>query len=125
MTEEPGAFEQEASSICKEYINEEYLRSEQHSFAGSFTDGLDLFGAGVVLICGSSITFPMSRRWSETSVVSKCTTLLTIIGERFSSIKVLRRVLFALSSFALHGQVDEPVSFFLLLSFLCTIQSVY
>ena len=100
---------QDAISTCQAYINEEYSRSEQGVFSGSFIDGLDIFSAGV-----TRILLPLTSLLPVSSLdphfVGKCTALLTILAERFASLKLLCRVLWALSNVASQGWIDESVS---------------
>ncbi|KAE8420099.1 hypothetical protein BDV36DRAFT_281668 [Aspergillus pseudocaelatus] len=82
---------------CQAYINDAYYYSEQGKLAASFVDGFDLFAAGVLVICLPSLS-SLAGPPRESATISKCTALLTTIGERFPSLKVLRKLLLALSS---------------------------
>jgi len=99
---------QESSEICQAYINKEYRRFEQNEFAGSFVDGLDLFAAGVLTICVPSASL-LAGNSEDQRIISKCTGLLTSVGGRFSSFKVLPRVLWAMSTVASHGTSSDQV----------------
>ncbi|KAL5356277.1 hypothetical protein BJX96DRAFT_186231 [Aspergillus floccosus] len=89
------SIQQDVMAACREYINGEYDASENGNFSGSFIDAFDIFAAGVVFsILGRSSSFSGSP--SEGSVLSRCTALLTILGERFSGLKSLCKVLWRL-----------------------------
>ncbi|KAK6832175.1 hypothetical protein RU639_002519 [Aspergillus parasiticus] len=92
---------------CQAYINAAYSYSEQGKLAASFIDGFDLFAAGVLVTCLPSLS-SIAGPPRETAIISKCTALLTTIGERFPSLKVLRKLLLALSSVAAQGAYHDP-----------------
>ncbi|KAE8167669.1 hypothetical protein BDV40DRAFT_312124 [Aspergillus tamarii] len=91
------AIEHDVVDGCQAYINDAYYYSEQGKLAASFIDGFDLFAAGVLVICLPALS-SLAGPSRETATISKCTALLTTIGERFPSLKVLRKLLLALSS---------------------------
>lgn len=98
------ALQQDIMTVCREYINGEYDALEKGYFSGSFIDAFDVFSAGaVIIVLGRSS--PLLESPSGASVLSKCTALLTIIGERFSALKVLCRVLWRFQESA-----DDTVS---------------
>ncbi|GAT24747.1 D-3-phosphoglycerate dehydrogenase [Aspergillus luchuensis] len=77
----------------------EYLAVEDGCFKGSFVDAFDIFSAGVVLICLGKMS-PASDVPNAAIVLNKCTSLLTLLGERFSALKALCRVLWCLQESA-------------------------
>ncbi|KAL4963424.1 MFS transporter/fungal specific transcription factor domain-containing protein [Aspergillus stella-maris] len=83
--------EQGIRDVCEQMIDRMYRDLDQPSSLISFTDGYDIFGAGVAILCTSSMPI------NEATVVNKCIALLTSLGERFSGIKVFRRMLLAMS----------------------------
>ncbi|KAE8381742.1 hypothetical protein BDV26DRAFT_301015 [Aspergillus bertholletiae] len=93
-----GAVERDVIDSCQAYINDAYNSSEQGKLAASFIDGFDFFAAGVLVICLPSLS-PRGGPQRETAIISKCTALLTTIGERFPSLKVFRKLLLALSTY--------------------------
>ncbi|KAB8243389.1 hypothetical protein BDV35DRAFT_383253 [Aspergillus flavus] len=99
--------EHDVVDSCQAYINAAYSYSEQGKLAASFIDGFDLFAAGVLVTCLPSLS-PLAGPPRETAIISKCTALLTTIGERFPSLKVLRKLLLALSSVAGQGAYHDP-----------------
>ncbi|UDD62335.1 hypothetical protein AFCA_009656 [Aspergillus flavus] len=101
------AVENDVVDSCQAYINAAYSYSEQGKLAASFIDGFDLFAAGVLATCLPSLS-PLAGPPRETAIISKCTALLTTIGERFPSLKVLRKLLLALSSVAGQGAYHDP-----------------
>ncbi|KNG80490.1 hypothetical protein ANOM_010491 [Aspergillus nomiae NRRL 13137] len=101
------AVEHDVVDGCQAYINDAYNYSEQGKFVASFIDGFDLFAAGVLVICLPSLS-ALAGPPRETAIISKCTALLTTIGERFQSLKVLRKLLLALSSVAAQGAYHDP-----------------
>ncbi|PWY71423.1 hypothetical protein BO83DRAFT_399663 [Aspergillus eucalypticola CBS 122712] len=90
---------QDIINTCSEYISNEYLAVENDCFTGSFVDAFDIFSAGVVLICLGRMS-PSSDVPNAASVLNKCTSLLTLLGERFSALKALCRVLWCLQESA-------------------------
>lgn len=89
------AIEQDLVNSSSQYIASEYQCSDQGAFSGTFIDALDIFAAGVVVICvgrPSSLLAPPA----EMNIISQCTTLLTILGEKFAPLKALHRVLWDL-----------------------------
>ncbi|GAB1208135.1 hypothetical protein APSETT445_006876 [Aspergillus pseudonomiae] len=103
------AVEHDVVDGCQAYINDAYYYSEQGKFVASFIHGFDLFAAGVLVICLPSLS-ALAGPPRETAIISKCTALLTTIGERFQSLKVLRKLLLALSSVAAQGAYHDPYS---------------
>ncbi|KAB8204064.1 D-isomer specific 2-hydroxyacid dehydrogenase [Aspergillus parasiticus] len=101
------AVEHDVVDSCQAYINAAYSYSEQGKLAASFIDGFDLFAAGVLVTCLPSLS-SIAGPPRETAIISKCTALLTTIGERFPSLKVLRKLLLALSSVAAQGAYHDP-----------------
>ncbi|KAJ5682509.1 hypothetical protein N7462_005674 [Penicillium macrosclerotiorum] len=101
-----GAIKNEILKNSTEYIQEEYNRSDRGEFVGGFVDAYDIFAAGVVVICLSGEVSPPSR---DNSIINKCTALLTLLGEKFSGLRVFRRVLWALSDYALGNPVTDTI----------------
>ncbi|KAJ5363957.1 uncharacterized protein N7496_009670 [Penicillium cataractarum] len=102
-----SSIENDFIKACVEYIEEEYQRSERGEFAGSFVDAYDIFNAGVVIVCLAAGKPGVPLR--DANVVNKCTALLTILGERFTGLRVLRRVLWSLSGLVLGESVNDPI----------------
>lgn len=101
-------IEQDAIGSCQAYIDSEYSRFEKGDFTKSFVDGFDIFAAGVVVICLP----PRPRlpgRPRDATTMNRCTALLTSIGERFPTFKMLCRFLWALFSVASDGTLDNEV----------------
>ncbi|OJZ81553.1 hypothetical protein ASPFODRAFT_64967 [Aspergillus luchuensis CBS 106.47] len=90
---------QDIINTCSEYISNEYLAVEDGCFKGSFVDAFDIFSAGMVLICLGKMS-PASDVPNAAIVLNKCTSLLTLLGERFSALKALCRVLWCLQESA-------------------------
>ena len=90
---------QDIINTCSEYISNEYLAVEDDCFTGSFVDAFDIFSAGVVLTCLGRMS-PSSDVPNAASALNKCTSLLTLLGERFSALKALCRVLWCLQESA-------------------------
>ncbi|KAI3012618.1 transcriptional regulator family: Fungal Specific TF [Aspergillus niger] len=90
---------QDVINTCNDYINTEYLAVEDDCFTGSFVDAFDIFSVGVVLICLGRTELP-SEMSNATSVLNKCTALLTLLGERFPALKAFCRVLWCLQESA-------------------------
>ncbi|OKP14242.1 hypothetical protein PENSUB_5 [Penicillium subrubescens] len=112
VTVEPNLV-RSASSIendfikgCVDYIEEEYQRSDRGELGG-FVEAYDIFNAGVVIVClaAGKPSFPLR----DANIVNKCTALLTLLGERFSGLRVFRRVLWALSGLVRGESVNDPI----------------
>ncbi|KAL4951874.1 hypothetical protein BDW69DRAFT_196136 [Aspergillus filifer] len=89
--------------VCEEMIDRMYRDLDQPSSLISFTDGYDIFAAGVAMLSTSNMPI------NEATVVNKCIALLTSLGERFSGIKVFRRVLLAMSDMGIRkGSEHTP-----------------
>ncbi|KAL4812525.1 hypothetical protein BDW67DRAFT_193607 [Aspergillus spinulosporus] len=87
-------IERDVRSSCEEMIDRMY-RSLDHSPAGfAFTDGYDVFAAGVAILCTGDVTLAQNLA-PDPAGISKCVALLTVVGERFAGVKVFRRVLLA------------------------------
>lgn len=99
---------QDVINTCNDYINTEYLAVEDDCFTGSFVDAFDIFSVGVVLICLGRTELP-SEMSNATSVLNKCTALLTLLGERFPALKAFCRVLWCLQESA--DMVSDRKSF--------------
>lgn len=91
---------------CREYIEEEYQRSENGELTGTFTDAYDIFAAGVVVIC---LTRNASSFVSAPEIVHKCTVTLALLVERFPALRIFRRVLSALSAAALGSSPHDQI----------------
>lgn len=103
-----SSIENDFIKCCMDYIEEEYQRSDRGEFAGSFVDAYDIFSAGVMFVClaAGKLTSPLR----SADIVNKCTSLLTLLGERFSGLRVFRRVLWALSGSVLGESVNDPIN---------------
>lgn len=105
MFDGQSSIESNIVQSCIRFINQLHDRFDHVHFAGSFLESYDIFSAGVTIIClafSSEVHLEISLV-QTTKIVSKCSTLLTVIGERFPALKVLRRILWALSSRAMDG----------------------
>jgi len=98
----------EVIASCVLYITQTCELSDSGNCAWSFVHAYDIFSAGVVLV-GSWLNprDDISHSIGELSkFVSKCTSLLTVISQRFSSLRQLRRVLEALLTWAFEEQMS-------------------
>ncbi|KAL3480935.1 hypothetical protein BJX99DRAFT_272610 [Aspergillus californicus] len=89
------------NTSCEEMIDHMYRALDQGSFAGSYIDGYDIFAAGLTSFCSQD------RALTKPNVLNKCIVLLTAIGERFSSFKVFRRLLLAMSDMRVGRKSDD------------------
>ncbi|KAJ5204378.1 uncharacterized protein N7498_005257 [Penicillium cinerascens] len=101
-----GSIENDFIKASVDYVEEEYQRFDRGEFTGSFVDAYDIFGAGVIIVCLSAGKSLPAR---NANIVSKCTALLTLLGERFSGLRVFRRVLWALSGLVVGESVNDPI----------------
>ncbi|KAF3393920.1 hypothetical protein F1880_005053, partial [Penicillium rolfsii] len=102
-----SSIENDFITACVDYIEEEYQRSDRGEFAGGFVEAYDIFNAGVVIICLTAGKPSIPLR--DTNTVNKCTALLTLLGERFTGLRVLRRVLWTLSGLVRGESVNDPI----------------
>jgi hypothetical protein len=102
-----SSIEQDFIKACVDYVEEEYQRSDRGEFAGGIVEAYDIFDAGVIIICltAGKPLIPLC----DANIVNKCTALLTLIGERFSGLRVFRRVLWALSGLVRGETVNDPI----------------
>lgn len=102
-----SSIENDFIKACMEYIEEEYQRCDRGEFEGGFVEAYDIFNAGVIIIClaAGKQSFPLR----DANIVNKCTALLTLLGERFSGLRVFRRVLWALSGLVRGESVNDPI----------------
>jgi hypothetical protein len=108
VTKDRQRIESDVVRSCADFIEDEYHNYEHGDFSRSFIDAFDLFAAGVVLvICPRRTQQPPTS--GKGGIFNRCATLLTIIGERFGSLRVLHRVLSALSTLALEGFCNDQV----------------
>lgn len=98
-------IEHDVRSSCEQMIEHMYRSLDHASSITAFTDGYDVFAAGVAIICIGSLS-PSAHTLTDAGVVNKCVAILTALGERFSGVKVFRRVLLAVSDMAL-GRSDD------------------
>ncbi|KAL4888035.1 hypothetical protein BDV59DRAFT_149896 [Aspergillus ambiguus] len=96
-------FEGDVADGCREFIDQEFNRSQQGCFTGSFLHGYDLFAAAVLLVCQ-----PTAPHAQDLSFISKCTVLLTLIGKRFACFRTMCRLLWDLSRVVSHGGANGP-----------------
>ena len=104
-------IEEVVASVLR-FISQTYELSDGGNFAWSFIHAYDIFSAGIVFV-GSwlSLRDRISQSVGQlTKFVSKCTSLLTVISQRFSSVRQLRRVLDALLTWALEGEASTQQS---------------
>lgn len=102
-----SSIENDFIKACVEYIEEEYQRSDQGEFVGGFVEAYDIFNAGVIIVCLTAGKSSLPLR--DANIVNKCTALLTLLGERFSGLRVFRRVLWALSGLVRGESVNDPI----------------
>ncbi|CEO59427.1 hypothetical protein PMG11_04102 [Penicillium brasilianum] len=102
-----SSIEKDFIKACVDYIEEEYQRSDRGEFAGGIVEAYDIFNAGVIIVCltAGKPLIPLH----DTNIVNKCTALLTLLGERFSGLRVFRRVLWALSGLVRGETVNDPI----------------
>lgn len=98
-------IEHDVRSSCEQMIEHMYRSLDHASSITAFTDGYDIFAAGVAIICIGSLS-PSAHTLTDAGIVNKCVAILTALGERFSGVKVFRRVLLAVSDTAL-GKSDD------------------
>lgn len=98
-------IERDVRSSCEQMIEQMYRSLDHASSVTAFTDGYDIFAAGVAIICIGSLS-PSAHTLTDAGVVNKCVAILTALGERFSGVKTFRRVLLAVSDMAL-GRPDD------------------
>ncbi|KAL2835478.1 hypothetical protein BJY01DRAFT_238805 [Aspergillus pseudoustus] len=91
---------------CETIIEQMYRALDEASPGGAFTDGYDIFAAGVAIICSGGQSAP-NQILDQANLVNKCVAVLTALGQRFSGFKVFRRVLLALSDLALGRRSQE------------------
>jgi hypothetical protein len=101
-------IESDVIRSCTDFIEDEYDNYEHGDFSRSFIDAFDLFAAGVILIVCLRRTQQPSAS-GKTGIFSRCATLLTILGERFAALRVLHRILSALSTLGLEGFCNDQV----------------
>ncbi|KAL3484911.1 hypothetical protein BJX62DRAFT_248083 [Aspergillus germanicus] len=93
-------IDREVVSSCENIIEQMYCALDDASSGGAFTDGHDVFAAGVAILCSG--TQPAANQiLDQANLVNKCVAVLTALGERFSGFKVFRRVLLAVSDLGL------------------------
>ncbi|KAL4916129.1 hypothetical protein BDW62DRAFT_218870 [Aspergillus aurantiobrunneus] len=108
-------IENDVRTSCAKMVEQMYRTLDGPSSATAFTDGYDVFAAGVAIICIGSLS-TAERTTTDVTVVNKCVALLTALGGRFSGIHVFRRVLLAVSAVALdrrskHSQMAPGISY--------------
>ncbi|KAL4747772.1 hypothetical protein BDW72DRAFT_209392 [Aspergillus terricola var. indicus] len=101
-------IEHDVRSSCEEMIDRMY-RSLDHARAGfAFTDGYDVFSAGVAILCTEDLAL-IQNLVPDPTGISKCVALLTAVGERFAGVKVFRRVLLAISDLRMGRHTEEEL----------------
>ncbi|KAJ0414247.1 hypothetical protein BJY00DRAFT_321152 [Aspergillus carlsbadensis] len=105
-------IDREVVASCENIIEQMYCALDDASSGGAFTDGYDVFAAGVAILCSG--TQPAANHiLDQANLVNKCVAVLTALGERFSGFKVFRRVLLAISDLSL-GRRSQELSLTLL-----------
>ncbi|KAL4908665.1 hypothetical protein BDW74DRAFT_188571 [Aspergillus multicolor] len=99
-------IKQNIRSSSERMVEQMYRSLDRPPSVVAFTDGYDIFAAGVAIICIGSLT-DSEHILVDATVVNKCVAVLTVLGERFSGIKVFRRVLLALSDMGLGRQTED------------------
>lgn len=94
------AMENDFVRSCAEYIQEAYRQSDLDNFVGGTVDAYDIFAAGIVIFC---LRDKCTEIYQDQRIVNQCTTLLTLLGERFSGLKGFRRTLWDLSNAVVPG----------------------
>ncbi|KAL4876985.1 hypothetical protein BJY04DRAFT_231142 [Aspergillus karnatakaensis] len=97
---------QDVRSSCEGMIDQMYRGLDRPSSLASFIDGYDIFAAGVAIIYGSALS-TTDRMLADANTINKCTALLTALGERFSGVRVFRKVLLAISDIGLGREPDD------------------
>jgi hypothetical protein len=99
-------IDREVVASCENIIEQMYCALDDASSGGAFTDGYDVFAAGVAILCNG--TQPAQNQiLDQANLVNKCVAVLTALGERFSGFKVFRRTLLAISDFGLGRRSQE------------------
>ncbi|RDW58919.1 uncharacterized protein DSM5745_11125 [Aspergillus mulundensis] len=99
-------IEQDIRGSCERMIEQMYRSLDRPPSVVAFTDGYDIFAAGVAIICMNSPT-NTEHVLVDATVVNKCVAVLTALGERFPGIKVFRRVLLAVSDVGSGRQTED------------------
>lgn len=102
------------SDTCERFVDRMYNEMDSSGFVCTLFDGYDIFSAGLIAL---DHRFPSSAAITP-PLVDKCLTLLTVIGERFASLRPLRRVLSTLATVRgegsrEHQSVRTPLSSFI------------
>ncbi|KAL2795271.1 hypothetical protein BJX66DRAFT_350656 [Aspergillus keveii] len=99
-------IDREVVASCENIIEQMYCALDDASSGGAFTDGYDVFAAGVAILCNG--TQPAQNQiLDQANLVNKCVAVLTALGERFSGFKVFRRILLAISDLGLGRRSQE------------------
>ncbi|KAL3464483.1 hypothetical protein BJX64DRAFT_275699 [Aspergillus heterothallicus] len=99
-------LDRDVIATCEKMVEQMYRALDDASSGGAFTDGYDIFAAGVAVICGGNPSAP-NQILDQANLVNKCVAVLTALGERFSGFKVFRRVLLAISDLSLGRKSQE------------------
>ncbi|KAH8889033.1 hypothetical protein GQ53DRAFT_825797 [Thozetella sp. PMI_491] len=104
-----ATVEMDTVENCRRVIERSYERLDHEHLEGSFLDAYDLFSAGVVLVCvGHRAATGAGRSDQDVlkviSTINKCSTVITAISRRFTSLKAFRQVLLALTDWLLEGR---------------------
>lgn len=101
-------IERDAMESCKFFIDKLYERSHKELYSGSFVDAYDIIAACLTFV--RLAYHPPSDEHENASslvdaveILQKCSTLITIIGERFSALRPVHRVLLAICSRLMTG----------------------
>lgn len=99
-------IEHDVRSSCEQMIEHMYHNIDHAPSVTAYTDGYDVFAAGVAILCIGSLS-SSAHTLTDVGVVNKCVAILTALGERFSGVKIFRRVLLAVSDMALGRRSDD------------------
>lgn len=103
LTNSTHEIARDVMECCKLFIDKRYERSHEELYSGSFIDACDIIAAGLTFVC---LTYHPSRDKHENAssfvdaveIIQKCSTLVTTIGERFTSLRCVQKVLLVVSS---------------------------
>ena len=100
LTSSRREIEMDTIESCKAFIDRCYDRFNNDCHSGSFIEACDILAAGISFVC---LTHRYGRESNNgladvVEVIQKCSTLVTMIGERFVALKSFQQVLLGISS---------------------------
>ncbi|KAL4864292.1 hypothetical protein BDV12DRAFT_189027 [Aspergillus spectabilis] len=99
-------IEHDVRTSCEQIIDQLYSALDQPSSLNAFVDGYDIFAAGMAIVCSSNLS-TSDRIQTDANIINKCIALLTALGERFSGVRVFRKVLLAVSDMGLGTRPED------------------